>query len=61
MHHRRRPAGGTSTTIGVPPMVDLILAGSFLAVAYGSFKLGSKFDSLKKMFMECIDNLPPKH
>ena len=42
-------------------MVDLILAGSFLVVAYGSFKLGSKFDSLKKMFMECIDNLPPKH
>ena len=44
-------------------MVDLILAGSFLAlaVAYGSFKLGSKFGSLKKMFTECIDNLPPKH
>lgn len=42
-------------------MADLILVGSFLAVAYGCFKLGSKFGSLKKMLTECIDNLPPKH
>ena len=42
-------------------MVDPILAGTFLAVAYGIFKLGSKFGSLKKMFTECIDSLPPKH
>ena len=29
-------------------MVDLILAGSFVAVFYGGFKLGNKFSSLKQ-------------
>lgn len=36
-------------------MVDLILAGSFVAVFYGGFKLGNKFKTLRDAVTHAIE------
>ena len=41
-------------------MIDLILAGSFAAVFYGSFKLGNKYKSLKEAFAALLEKVGSK-